>query len=139
MLAQKSVIVQPTAGGGRMRFEFELWRGRVRLASALVMLAFVIMHLSAHSVLLISQPFAQDVLARLMQPWRSAAGTTLLLTALLAHYANALWSIYERRSLRLKRWEWTQLGLGLCIPVFLAFHVATTRISAETLGTDSSY
>ena len=39
------------------------------------MLAFVITHLSAHSLLLISLPFAQDSLVRLMQPWRSGAGT----------------------------------------------------------------
>ena len=85
-------------------------RARLRLASALVMLAFVISHLSAHSLLLVSLPLALDGLVRLMQPWRSAAGSTLLLTAFFLHYANAVWSIYERRSLRLTRWQWAQLG-----------------------------
>src|SRR5436190_24099816 len=122
-----------------MRFEFQLWRGRLRLASALVMLAFVISHLSAHSLLLVSLPLAQDGLVRLMQPWRSAAGTTLLLTAFFVHYANALWSIYERRSLRLTRWQWAQLGFGLCIPLLLALHVSSTRIAESFLGTDNSY
>jgi adenylate cyclase len=119
--------------------DFQLWRGRLRLASALVMLAFVITHLSAHTLLLISLPFAQDGLARLMQPWRSAPGTTLLMTAFFVHYANALWSIYERRSLRLTRWQWAQLGFGLCIPLLLALHVSSTRIAESFLGTDNSY
>src|SRR5207253_497242 len=80
-----------------------------------------------------------DTLAQLMRPWRSAPGTVLLVTAFFVHYANALWSIYERRSLRLTRWQWAQLGLGLCIPVLLAQHVATTRLAEQYLGTDSSY
>jgi len=71
--------------------------------------------------------------------WRSAPGTALLVLAFFAHYANALWSIYERRSLRLTSWQWAQLGFGLCIPLLLAQHVATTRLAEQYLGTDSSY
>lgn len=114
-------------------------RSRLRLGSALVMLAFVICHLSGHSLLLISQPFAETGLALLMRPWRSDAGTALLVAAFLVHYANALWSIYDRRTLRLRRWEWAQLGLGLCIPLLLALHVASTRIAEVSLGVDASY
>src|SRR5258707_9973924 len=119
--------------------DFQLWRGRLRLASALVMLAFVITHLSAHSTLLISLDFAQNALVTLMRPWRSAAGTSLLLLAFFVHYANALWSIYERRSLRLTRWQWAQLGFGLCIPLLLALHLSSTRLAEAFLGTDNYY
>ena len=114
-------------------------RSRLRLGSALVLLSFVLSHLAAHSFLLISEPLATSVLIPLMTPWRSAAGTALLLGAFLVHYANALWSIYSRRTLRLRRWEWAQLGLGLCIPLLLAQHIAATRISEAALGTDPSY
>jgi len=103
------------------------------------MLAFVITHLSAHSTLLISLDSAQNALLTLMWPWRSVAGTALLLTAFLVHYANALWSIYERRSLRLTRWQWAQLAFGLCIPLLLALHVASTRLAEAYLGTDNYY
>jgi adenylate cyclase len=115
------------------------WRARLRLSSALVLLAFVICHLSGHSLLLVSQPFAEEVLAALMRPWRSGAGTALLVAAFLVHYANALWSIWERRSLRLRVWEWAQLGLGLCIPALLALHIASTRLAEETMGVDTGY
>src|SRR5262249_45320283 len=50
-----------------------------------------------------------------------------------------LWSIYIRRSLRLNRWELTQLGLGLCIPILLMLHVVGTRIAETTLGVTPNY
>lgn len=122
-----------------MGMDLRGWRARLRLSSALVLLAFVICHLASHSLLLVSQPFAEGALAALMRPWRSTPGTALLLTAFLVHYANALWSVYERRSLHLRAWEWAQLGLGLCIPALLALHVASTRLAEESLGVDTGY
>jgi adenylate cyclase len=103
------------------------------------MLAFVICHLSAHSTLLISADFAQPVLLALMGPWRTVVGTVILSSALLVHYSNALWSIYVRRNLRLSRWEWWQLGLGLCIPLLLMAHVISTRVAEHLLGADNYY
>ncbi|MEO8485041.1 MAG: adenylate/guanylate cyclase domain-containing protein [Betaproteobacteria bacterium] len=103
------------------------------------MLAFVVCHLSAHSALLISSDFAQPVLLALMGPWRTVFGTTLLASALLVHYSNALWSIYVRRHLRLSTWEWCQLGLGLLIPVLLMNHVISTRVAEHLAGVDSYY
>jgi len=114
-------------------------RSRLRLGSALILLSFVVCHLSSHATLLVSQDLAQRVLVELMRPWRSAPGTALLLGAFLVHYGNALWSIWERRSLRLKRWEWAQLGLGLCIPLLLALHVSSTRLAETSAGVDPSY
>jgi hypothetical protein len=71
--------------------------------------------------------------------WRTWIGTGLLISAALVHYANALWSIYLRRSLRLSHWEWWQLALGLCIPALLMFHVTATRIAEGVPGVRSSY
>lgn len=103
------------------------------------MLAFVICHLTAHSLLLVSFEDADTVLGALMAPWRSWIGTGLLSAAVLLHYGNALWSVYIRRSLRLTRWEWAQLALGLTIPALLIAHVVSTRIAEEALGTTSYY
>ncbi|HEY5899866.1 MAG TPA: adenylate/guanylate cyclase domain-containing protein [Burkholderiales bacterium] len=122
-----------------MHPDWRAWRSRLRLASALVLLTFVLCHLSAHIVLLVSLPVAEGTLTALMRPWRTDAGTALLASAFLVHYANALWSVYERRSLRLKAWQWTQLGLGLCIPLLLALHVASTRLAELYFGTQSYY
>src|ERR1051325_5233216 len=122
-----------------MGMDLRGWRARLRLSSALVLLAFVICHLAGHSLLLISQPFAEDALAALMRPWRSAAGTALLVTAFLVHYANALWSVYERRTLYLPMWESAQLVLGLSIPFLLALHIGSTRLAEVTMDVDTSY
>ena len=114
-------------------------RNTLRLASALVLLAFVLCHLTAHSFLLVSFERAGAALDILMYPWRSVIGTAVLVSALLAHYSNALWSIYVRRNLRLSRWEWWQLSLGLCIPLLLMFHVIGTRVAEGLLGVTSHY
>ena len=116
-----------------------MWRARLRLISALIMLAFVICHLTAHWFLLVSIDAAEPVLTVLMYPWRTGLGTGILIAAFVVHYTNALWSIYIRRSLRLNRWELTQLGLGLCIPILLMVHVVGTRIAETTLGVSPSY
>ena len=115
------------------------WRSWLRLLSALTMLSFVICHLTAHCFLLISFDDAETARRILMYPWRGWTGTLVLSTAFLIHYTNALWSIYVRRSLRLKPWEWTQLALGLCIPVLLTAHVVGTRISEHVLDTTTYY
>src|SRR5262252_1434010 len=116
-----------------------MWRARLRLFSALIMLAFVICHLTAHWFLLVSVDAAEPVLTVLMYPWRTEIGTAILVAAFAVHYCNALWSVYIRRSLRLNRWELTQLGLGLWIPILLMVHVVGTRIADSALGVSPSY
>jgi adenylate cyclase len=114
-------------------------RSNLCLVSAHTMLAFVVCHLTAHGFLLISFERAEAARNILMYPWRTSIGTTVLVTALIVHYLNALWSIYVRRYLRLARWEWWQLGLGLCIPVLLMLHVVSTRIAESMLGVHGDY
>jgi adenylate cyclase len=115
------------------------WRGRLRLASALVLLSFVICHLTAHCLLLVSFEDAEATRNVLMYPWRTWIGTGILTAAFTVHFSNALWSIYVRRALRLSRWEWTQLALGLCIPPLLMVHVVATRIAEEALEVTTYY
>ena len=125
--------------GATTGWDPRILRNNLRLASGLVLLAFVVCHLTAHSFLLVSLERAGSALDVLMYPWRTAIGTTILLSALLIHYLNALWSIYVRRYLRLSRWEWWQLGLGLCIPLLLMLHVTSTRIAESLLDVTSHY
>jgi adenylate cyclase len=122
-----------------MNRHFLVWRSRARLISGLVMLAFVICHLTAHCLLLISFEDAEATRDVLMYPWRTWIGTGILSAAVFVHYGNALWSIYIRRSLRMSRWEWSQLSLGLTIPVLLIAHVVGTRIAESVLDVTSYY
>jgi adenylate cyclase len=121
------------------RWNPRMLRASLRPVSALVLLAFVVCHLAAHSLLLVSLDRAETALYILMYPWRTAIGTAILGSALLVHYLNALWSIYVRRSLRLSRWELWQLGLGLCIPLLLMLHVTSTRVAESLLDVTSHY
>ena len=116
-----------------------LWRARLRLISGLVMLTFVISHLTAHWFLLISVEDAETVLTVLMSPWHTLVGTGILVAAFVVHYSNALWSIYIRRSLRITGWELAQVALGLCIPFLLMVHVVGTRIAESALGASIYY
>jgi len=120
-------------------YNARMLRSNVRVISALVLLAFVVCHLTAHAFLLVSFARADAALDMLMSPWRTAIGTAILVSALLAHYLNGLWSIYVRRYLRLSRWERWQLGLGLCIPLLLMLHVTSTRVAESLLGVSSHY
>jgi adenylate cyclase len=120
-------------------WDLSVSRSRARLISGLVLLAFVLSHLTAHSFLLLSFDRGGAVLDVLMYFWRTAIGTAILSFAVLTHSLNALWVIYVRRSLRLARWESCQLGLGLCIPLLLMMHVTSTRVAEEILGVKSSY
>jgi adenylate cyclase len=122
-----------------MNWNLRAWRSSLRLSSALVMLAFVICHLTAHCLLLVSFEDAEATRGFLMYPWRTWIGTAVLSAAFLVHFGNALWSIYIRRSLRLTRWEWAQLSLGLCIPALLMSHVVGTRIAESTLDVTNYY
>src|SRR5689334_325971 len=116
-----------------------MWRARLRLISGLVMLVFVISHLTAHWFLLISVEDAEAVLTALMWPWHTVLGTAVLVAAFVVHYSNALWSIYIRRSLRITGWELAQVALGLCIPFLLMLHVVGTGIADRALGVDIHY
>ena len=117
----------------------DVTRSRARLVSALVMLSFVICHLTAHAFLLVSIDAGNEALTLLLAPWLTAIGTTILAVAALVHYANALWSIYIRRWLRLSALEWWQLGLGLAASALLTKHVIATRFAYELLGVGSDY
>ena len=122
-----------------MNWDLRTWRSNLRLISALVLLSFVICHLTAHCLLLISFESGDAARNILMYPWRTWIGTRLLMTALLVHYANALWSIYIRRSLRLSHWEWAQLSLGLCIPDAVDDPCRWRRASRRACWTFTSY
>ena len=114
-------------------------RAHARQTSALILLAFVICHLLAHTFLIVSLSAADEALGVLMKFWWSHTGTLVLAAALAVHLLNALWSIFIRRYLRMPPWEWAQVALGLLIPPLIMMHVIGTKISDMYLGTSSDY
>jgi adenylate cyclase len=131
--ARRSARAERLIGSAR------LVRAYARLVSGLVLLTFVLCHLTSHIFLLVSLPIADKALDATMWFWRSDAGTLLLATAFVVHLSNALWSIYIRRYLLMPVWEVAQLALGLLITPLLIIHVIGTKISDMVLGTAGNY
>ncbi len=104
-----------------------LWIARARLTTGLILFAFVLCHLSNHAVGLVSLDAMQAANPAFMWIWFNPVGNTVLFTAFGLHLLIGLRAIYRRRTLRMARWEWTQIAAGLAIPPLLLAHVMATR------------
>jgi adenylate cyclase len=112
---------------------------RTRLVTGLILLTYLATHLLNHALGLISLDAMESGRVWFLALWRNPAGTALLYTSLLTHFSLALWSLYQRRHLRLPLWEALQLTLGLSIPPLLSLHFVGTRMSHEWFGVEDSY
>src|SRR5439155_16094329 len=109
--------------------------GRLRLATGLVMLSYVTMHLLNHSLGLVSLAAMERTLRWVMALWTQRPMQLLLYGSFLVHYALALWALWQRRSLRLRASEFAQLVLGFAIPLLLLRHVVNIRVANDFFGT----
>ena len=112
---------------------------RLRLASGLVLMAYVASHLVNHALGIHSLQAMERGLALFGAVWRSWPGSVLLYGALLTHVALVVHKLYRRRSLKMPAWEVVQIALGLTIPFFLVVHVIGTRGLHQLEGVDDSY
>jgi adenylate cyclase len=112
---------------------------RTRLITGLILLSYLSTHLINHALGLISLDMMEAGRIWFLALWRNPAGTALLYTSLLTHFSLALWSLYQRRHLRIPLWEALQLTLGLSIPPLLSLHFVGTRMQHEWFGVDDSY
>jgi adenylate cyclase len=120
-----------TTPGARIN---DLWRRRptvrrIRLASGLVLFAYVLSHLLNHAVGLVSLAAMEGARVVFMAAWGSWPGLVLLYGALLAHGTLAFVGLYRKRSLRMARWEAMQYLFGLAVPPLLFEHIIGTRIA----------
>lgn len=112
---------------------------RLRLVSGLALFSYVLTHLLNHSLGLFSLETADWGRTWFVGFWRHPVGTTLLYGSLLTHFSLVLWAIYQRRHLRLPRWEIVRIVLGISIPYFLLQHAAGTRLAHEIAGIEDNY
>jgi len=112
---------------------------RTRLVTGLVLLTYLATHLLNHALGLISLDAMEGGRVWFLALWRNPAGTAALYTSLLTHFFLALWSLYQRRHLRIPLWEALQLTLGLSIPPLLSLHFVGTRMTHEWFGVEDSY
>jgi len=113
---------------------------RIRLASGLVMLAYIAMHLVNHALGLVSIAAMGWALSRIVYPiWSLPVMQAALYGAFAAHYSLALWALWQRQTLRLRGSEYLQIVLGFLIPILVAEHVVGTRISDSFFGTEALF
>ena len=103
----------------------------LRLASGLVLMLFVIGHLSNLALGLHSLSAMGAWRVLLLDPWRTPVGSGLLVLAAAVHTALGLYAIATRRSLSMSRTDAVQLVLGLLTPPMLITHVVATNIAGE--------
>jgi adenylate cyclase len=110
---------------------------QLRTISGLVLFAYVLSHMLNHSLGLVSLE-AMDRWRGVLS-WQFGGAWIVLLVAALVHIGHALWSLYDRRVMRMPAWQFMQLLLGLSIPFLLIEHVLGTRAVAELYGVNPSY
>ena len=112
---------------------------RLRLAAALVLLLYLTLHFTNHALGLVSLDAMASGRWWFLALWRNALGTLALYGAITVHGVLALWLLYDRRSLRMPRWEAVQYAVGLALPALLVVHVVSTRIAWWRFGADDPY
>lgn len=112
---------------------------RLRMASGLVLMAYLVTHFLNHAAGLVSLETADAGRRVSIAIWRNLPATALFYGALLAHMALALSALYQRHTLRMPSLEFLRLILGFSIPFLLAAHFTGTRVAYELYGRDDLY
>jgi adenylate cyclase len=111
----------------------------VRLATGLVLFAYVLTHLLNHACGLLGLSAMEAGRKLFIAAWRSPVSAAALYASLATHLALALWSLFQRRQLRIPLWEAAQLMLGLAIPTLLITHAIGTHLASSLYGVIDSY
>lgn len=114
-------------------------KNRLRLYSGLILFVFVTGHFINHSLGLVSLDLMNQSGIYFISPWQTGLGSLLLYGSFFVHAFVALSSLWRRRTLRMPRWEATQLIAGMLAPLFLAAHLAGTRGLSQSAGFSPDY
>src|SRR5262245_27380616 len=112
---------------------------QVRLASGVVLFAYLVSHFLNHALGNISlEALAEGVYWHLLF-WQFLPVTILFYAACVVHTALGIWALYERRQFRWKAIEPLQLVLGLSIPMLIIGHVIGIRLGQTLYGHERLY
>jgi adenylate cyclase len=112
---------------------------QIRLASGLVLFAFVLSHFLNHALGNISmEALAGGVYFHTLF-WQFLPVAILFYAACLIHTALGIWALYERRQFRWKAIEPLQLVLGLSVPALVIAHIIGIRLGQTLYGHERLY
>ena len=123
----------------RWRWPAAVTPGRIRLVSGLWLLFYAATHLLNHALGLVSLAAAEGGRMIFLGFWRLPGIELTLLAALLAHTLLGIWTLWQRRSLRMSANEALQLALGGLIPIYLTGHALGTGWLHRCCGLEDSY
>jgi adenylate cyclase len=112
---------------------------QVRLASGLVLFAYLLSHFLNHALGNISMEALADGVWYHTAFWQFLPVAILFYAAVLAHAGLGIWALYERRQFRWKAIEPLQLVLGLSIPALVITHIAGVRLGHTLFGHEKLY
>jgi adenylate cyclase len=126
--------------GASAHTRFTTWlRGigvrQVRIATGLVMFAYIFSHFFNHALGNISYDAMETWLKYHIAWWRFPLINDTLYISAIVHFSLGLWAVYQRRHFRYSAAEITQLVLGLTIPLWLASHLGAERLTGLLFGT----
>jgi len=132
--------IDPPAGEARRpRRSWNAVLSATRLWTGLILFAFVLFHLINHAFGIISIEIQDRVADVLMAPWYNPIGAAVVGFAAIIHIAVNLYTLWSRRTLRLKPWEAVQYISGLLIPWLIIEHALANGLMDELYGSTSSY
>jgi len=112
---------------------------QVRLASGVVLFAYLVSHFLNHALGNISLEALSAGVSWHLAFWQFLPVTILFYTACVVHTALGIWALYERRQFRWKAIEPLQLVLGLSVPMLIIGHVIGIRLGQTMFGHERLY
>ena len=112
---------------------------QIRLASGLVLFAYLVSHFLNHALGNISLDALASGVTFHTLFWQFPPVGMLFYISCLVHTALGLWALYERRQFRWKAIEPLQLVLGLSVPALIVAHVVGARLGQSLQGHEILY
>ncbi|HXL27840.1 MAG TPA: adenylate/guanylate cyclase domain-containing protein [Bradyrhizobium sp.] len=112
---------------------------QVRLASGLVLFAYLVSHFLNHALGNISMDALAAGVYYHVAFWQFPPVGMVFYASALVHTGLGIWALYERRQFRWKAIEPLQLVLGLSIPALIITHIIGVRLSQTLFGHEKLY
>jgi adenylate cyclase len=112
---------------------------QIRLASGLILFAYLVSHFLNHALGNISMDALANGVYYHVAFWQFLPVAIAFYAAALAHTGLGIWALYERRQFRWKAIEPLQLVLGLSIPALIITHIAGVRLGHTLFGHEKLY
>src|SRR3981081_4324365 len=112
---------------------------QIRLASGLILFAYLVSHFLNHALGNISLAALASGVYYHVAFWHLLPAALRFYAAALPHPGLEIWALYEPRQFRWKAIEPLQLVLGLSIPALIITHLAGVRLGQALFGHEKLY